>query len=78
MEPTREQMKELLRLVSATRSEEFDCDQFLSNVGAFLECTGKRGDLPPELEAVRQHLEVCPACQEEFELLVQAFKDGEP
>jgi len=72
MGPTREQLAALGRQVAATAPEEIDCDALLDRVAAFLETTRRGATLPPELETVRQHLEVCPSCLEEFEALVRA------
>ena len=73
MKPTTEQLRELLRVVAATRPQEIDCEQFLTRVAAYLESLGEQA-LPPELDVVAQHLEVCPECSEEFDALVSAHK----
>ena len=72
MEPTREQLAALARQLASTAPEEIDCEAVLDRVAAYLEA--KRSDMaiPPELEAVGQHLEVCPSCFEEFQALVRA------
>ena len=72
MEPTREQLAALARQLASTAPEEIDCEAVLDRVAAYLEA--KRSDvaLPPELKSVGQHLEVCPACLEEFQALVRA------
>ena len=74
MEPTRDHLAELARLVEATAPEEIDCTQLLDHVAAYLEASSAGADLPPELDAVRQHLEVCPGCRDEFDALVRAFE----
>ncbi len=73
MKPTTEQLRELLRVVAATRAQEIDCEQFLTRVAAYLETIGDQA-LLPELDVVAQHLEVCPECSEEFDALVFAHK----
>ncbi len=72
MEPTREQLAALARQLAATAPEEIDCEAVLDRVAAYLETRRPDEGLPPELEAVRQHLEVCPPCLEEFQALVRA------
>lgn len=73
MKPVREQLLELLRLVSATAPDELDCDEFLQHVGALLEAL-KAGEKPPaELATVAQHLEVCGECREEFDALMNVY-----
>ncbi len=73
MKPTHEQLRELLRVVAATRPQEIDCEQFLTRVAAYLETIGDQA-LLPELDIVAQHLEVCPECSEEFDALVSTHK----
>ncbi len=77
MKPTREQLRELLRVVAATRPQEIDCEEFLARVATYLPAFEAGQALPPELEVVAQHLEVCPECSEEFDALVAAHKDLE-
>lgn len=72
MKQSTERMRELLRLVMATEPVEVDCDGFLAHVGAFLESREQGAEVPPELRAVAQHLEVCAECKEEFEALLIA------
>jgi len=80
MEPNREQLAELARLVAATASSEIDCDTVLDRVAAYLEAleaeAEKGTELPPGLREVRQHLAVCPQCLDEFDALVRAYKDA--
>ena len=76
MKPTTEQLRELLRVVAATRPQEIDCEQFLTRVAAYLESLGEQA-LPPELDVVAQHLEVCPECSEEFDALAAHKTLGE-
>ena len=72
MEPTRRQLVELARLVASTAPQEIDCDELLDRVAAYLETHDGGLELTGELAAVRQHLEVCPQCREEFDALVRA------
>ncbi len=72
MEPTREQLAALARQLAATAPEEIDCEAVLDHVAAYLEAKRSDVGLPPELDAVRQHIEVCPSCLEEFQALVRA------
>ena len=72
MDPTREQLAALARQLAATAPEEINCDTVLDRVAAYLEATADDADIPAELTIVGQHLEVCPACLEEFQALVRA------
>jgi len=73
MEPTRQQLADLARQLAATMPSEIDCDATLERVAAYLEATRGGGELAPELRMVGQHLQVCPACHEEFEALLRAI-----
>ncbi len=74
MKPSREQLRDLLRTVAATEPQEINCEELLARVGGYLESAAPGGELPPELELVAQHLEVCPECREEYNALVVAYK----
>ncbi len=68
--PTREQLRELLRVLAATEPQEIDCEELLARVGAYLEGVKPAGEPPAELRQVAQHLEICSECREEFDALV--------
>ena len=72
----RHQLTELLRVVIATVPDEIDCDAFLDRVATYLEALGPDGKIPPELQAVSQHLEVCSECKEEFDALLKLHGGG--
>ena len=75
MELDREQLAALARLVAKTASVELDCGEVLDRLAPYLEQRGQSG-LEAELDRVRQHLQVCPECLEEFEALEKLFLDG--
>jgi hypothetical protein len=80
MKPTDPKLVQLARLVSQTQDHEIDCTVFLQSVAAFIEAGGdtaaEAGSLGEQLDLVRQHMEVCPPCKEEFEALVRACEQG--
>jgi len=73
----RRQLTELLRIVRATAPDEIDCDALLDRVATYLEALGPDGEIPPDLQAVAQHLEVCSECKEEFDALLRLHREGE-
>lgn len=73
MEPTPEQLRALARRVAGTSVDEIDCDACLNRIAVFLESLQSGRSLTPELRAVAQHLQVCPACLEEFQSLIRAM-----
>lgn len=73
MEPTPEQLRALARQVAGTSVDEIDCDVSLNRVAAFFEAIQSNIPLSSELRAVAQHLQVCPACLEEYQSLCRAM-----
>jgi hypothetical protein len=73
----RRHLTELLRIVMATAPDEIDCDAFLDRVATYLEALGPDGEIPPDLQVVSQHLEVCSECKEEFDALLKLHRGGE-
>lgn len=76
MSPEQGRIHALLRLIELTADEELDCSQFLDRVAAYVEAQVQRRDLPPEMAAVAQHLLVCPECCEEFEAILDAYRQS--
>ena len=71
---TRGQLVSLARLVALTRSAEIDCEELLARVAAYAEA-GRKNELAAEFDVIAQHLEICPECAEEFEVLKQLLQD---
>ena len=72
MEPTRDQLADLAKIVASTVASEIDCDTLLDRISAYLEVHDSDEELHGELAQVRQHLAICPQCREEFDALVKA------
>ncbi len=72
MEPTRDQLADLAKIVASTAADEIDCETVLDRVAAYLEVHHSDEELDTELDQVRQHLAICPQCREEFDALVKA------
>ena len=66
---SREEIDDLLRLVSLTEDVEINCEQCLALVAEFADqqLTGK--SIHEGLKAVQQHLSVCAECRDEYEAL---------
>lgn len=71
MKPTREQLARLARTIADTHPEELDCDAILELLAAYAEVCRDGGGLPEELTAIRDHIERCPECREEFDALLE-------
>ncbi len=68
-----ETLKQMVRGIMSSRADEIDCDECFDQIDLFSELSlaGKSAD--EALPLVRQHLETCPDCKEEFEVLLQAL-----
>ena len=75
MKLTREILDLLARSIAATRPEEIDCDEWLSRVGRLLEIMKLGEPVPSDLAPVLHHIESCPECYEELQLLLAALND---
>ncbi len=71
MSLSKEEINELVRLVSLTNDEEIDCERCLSLVAEFAERKLAGHSIPAELAAVAHHLSICAECSEEYALLLQ-------
>ena len=70
----RARLQQLVRSVERTIPNEIDCEEVLDRISSYLEAVQDKRIFGEELEAVRQHLSVCPECTEEFEALRAALE----
>ena len=75
MSQDKDEIMELIKLLSLTRDEEINCDQCLSLVAEFAEKKLGGKSLTDALKAVEQHLLVCSECREEFEILKLSLEE---
>jgi hypothetical protein len=54
---------------------EIGCDQCFESLAAYAEALSSGAQVPEYLRPVAEHLERCPACQEELELLRAALTE---
>ena len=66
-------LKQMVRGIMSSRADEIDCDECFDQIDLFSELSlaGKSAD--EALPLVKQHLETCPDCKEEFEVLLKAL-----
>lgn len=71
-----EQVLALLVSLRFTRDRELTCDEWLEDLSTYLEATPseKRSDT---FHLVREHLDLCPDCREEIELMIKAIEPQE-
>lgn len=72
MKPSHPALRDLARELADAAPEAIDCETTLDRIAAYLEALPSGEPLPVELEQVRMHLAVCPACLEEFNFLLAA------
>ncbi|MFG0257875.1 MAG: hypothetical protein ACF8GE_08245 [Phycisphaerales bacterium JB043] len=76
MEPTEAQLEALTRLLACTEDEEIDCHAFIESLCEYVESGGAvdgNEELNKRLRLVRQHMDVCPACREEYDAVMRAL-----
>jgi hypothetical protein len=76
MEPNEAQLKALSKILACTAEEEINCHAFIESLGEYVESGGTIDgdeDLRERLAMVRQHMDVCPPCREEYEAVVRAL-----
>ncbi len=79
MHLSNEMLKDFFEIIAITHEKEMDCDEVFVVIDEFVELVTLGEDLSELMPLVQLHLQLCPACYEEFEALlrmVQAFSDG--
>lgn len=69
----RDQLRTLAEVLRYTRDHELTCDEWLAAVPAYLEA-GPDERAADAFRLVREHLDLCPECREEVELLLAALR----
>jgi hypothetical protein len=70
-------LKKLLHRVLTTRPEELGCEGCCEELGVLAEMESQGEDAATLLPLVRQHLEDCQSCNEEYAALLVALKQAE-
>jgi hypothetical protein len=71
-------LKQMVRGIMSTRADEIDCNECFKQLDHFSELSlaGKSAD--EAMPLVKHHLETCPDCKEEFEVLLKAINAVSP
>jgi hypothetical protein len=69
-----EVIKQMVRGIVTTRSDELGCDECFEQVDRFAEMVLDGRDAAEALPLVQDHLNRCVDCREEFEALVDALQ----
>jgi len=74
MKLTTDKLKKLIRMVKVTKSEEIGCDDCFDELDEFAEMK-LAGKSPEEaMPLVKDHLDRCNSCREEYEALLEAMR----
>lgn len=61
----------MLGMISQTREVELSCDEVHQLLDEFAERVRRGEDVAQAMPLVKQHIEMCPDCREEFEALMR-------
>jgi hypothetical protein len=70
---TLKEVRGLLEEALSTRDVEIGCDDCLMQVASYCETELAGKEIPEALRLVREHLEICPDCHEEYQALLSAM-----
>jgi hypothetical protein len=66
----------MLHLCSHTEEEECACDEAYAMLDEFTERAARGEDVSECMPILRQHLEICTPCREEYEALLRVLESG--
>jgi hypothetical protein len=64
-------IKGVMRGLTLTREEEYSCDEANRLIDQYAEMVARGEDPSALLPLVRRHLDFCPDCREEYEVLLR-------
>jgi len=67
-------MKNLLRSLAMTEEHEISCDDVFAVLDEFAEAVRRGENVLLLIPLVRQHLDMCPDCREEYEALLRMLQ----
>jgi hypothetical protein len=74
MPPSPDVMQKLLHMLESTRKDEITCDEVYDVLDQFAEAAQRGENVRTLLPLVRQHLDMCPDCREEYEALLNILQ----
>ena len=63
-----------LRVLENVRAEELTCDEIYSKLDEYVENEVDKHDAAHLMPLIREHLDLCPECNEEYETLLDVVK----
>ena len=70
----REQVDRLLSMIRQTREVELTCPECLDELDRYVQSNFDGAPIEGVLARVREHLEACPCCRMQFELVLETLK----
>jgi predicted anti-sigma-YlaC factor YlaD len=67
-------IRKMMISVRSTRDVELDCDHCNDELDRFIEINLAGKNAAEAMPLVQEHLNRCPACKEEYEVLLEAIK----
>ena len=71
-----EVLKAMLRKIGQTQEIELSCGEVFDLLDQYAESAANGEDAAQLMPLVRQHLEMCPDCREEFEALLKVLQSS--
>jgi hypothetical protein len=66
-----------LRVLEEVRADELDCDEIFSKLDEYVERQVDKHDAAQLMPFIREHLDICPECCEEYEALLKVVEEAE-
>ncbi len=66
-----------LRVLEEVRVEDLTCDEIYLKLDEYVERQADKRDAAQLMPLIREHLDVCPECCEEYEALLKVLEEAE-
>ena len=66
-----------LRILENVREEEVPCDEIYHKLDEYVEREVSQKDAAQLMPLIREHLDICPECCEEYEALLKVLNESE-
>ncbi len=70
-----EKLKNIIKSVVSTTSDEISCSDCQKEVDKFVELNLEDKEIPEAYSLIEAHLNQCSSCREEYEVLLTALKE---
>ena len=74
MKLTKDILKQMLQAIASTRPDELTCEECFDRLDEFAEQVLAGKDAEEAMPLVKDHLDRCSACREEFEALLEVLQ----